>query len=51
MHERNKAYTSSLLAFVDWELRGAYEGIGRELDAAKSYEEAIEAAEPYFKHK
>jgi hypothetical protein len=46
-NERNRAYATSTLAFVDWELRNNYEAIGRDLDAATTYEDAQEALAPY----
>jgi hypothetical protein len=49
MNERNRAYATSTLAFVDWELRNNYEGIGRELDAATTYEAALKSLTPYVK--
>lgn len=47
-HERNKSYASTGLAFVTHELQNAFQGIGRDLDAAATEEEAIKIAGQYY---
>lgn len=48
MMERRKDYATSGLAFLDYEFRDSYQGLGRELAAAKTVTEAYAAAAPYW---
>jgi hypothetical protein len=47
-HERRVDYLSSQLAFVSEDLLGAFHEVGRDIAAATTAEEAMNAAAPYF---
>jgi hypothetical protein len=51
MVERRRDYVTSALAFLDYEFRDSFEGLGRELSAAASVDEAAKAIAPYWGRK
>jgi hypothetical protein len=51
MVERRRDYVTSALAFLDYEFRDSFEGLGRELSAAATVDEAAKAIAPYWGRK